>query len=124
MAAHLLTYANRQKVAEALTERGYSVTRMTVNRWARGGEMPEIAARMILDLFGHTPDTTKSPPPEWAGEMESRLTDELRANRKVFVDTMASHFARLGVERVLDDPPQNEPDPETPAAETGPVEPR
>jgi hypothetical protein len=27
---------------------------MTVNRWARGAEMPEIAGRMIGELFGHT----------------------------------------------------------------------
>jgi len=53
MTVELLAYANRQKIAEALTERGYSVTRMTVNRWAKGGEMPAIAARMILALFGH-----------------------------------------------------------------------
>jgi hypothetical protein len=66
MTVELLAYANRQKVAEALTERGYSVTRMTVNRWAKGGEMPAIAARMILALFGHDLGTAKAAPPEWA----------------------------------------------------------
>ena len=88
MAAELLTYANRQKVADALTERGYSVTRMTVNRWARGGEMPEIAARMILDLFGHTPETTKAPPPEWAGAMEQRQDGSRQVGR---LDIHESH---------------------------------
>jgi hypothetical protein len=73
MAVELLAYANRQKVADALTEHGYAVTRMTVNRWARGSEMPEIAARMILDLFGHTPETRKQPPPEWARVMQATL---------------------------------------------------
>ena len=65
MAVSLLTYANRAKVAEALTEQGYEVSRMTVNRWAAGSEMPAVAARMIATLFGHDPDTTKSPP-AWA----------------------------------------------------------
>ena len=61
MTTELLTYANRAKVAEALTAQGYEVTRMTVNRWARGGEMPRIAERMILALFGHEPDAPDRP---------------------------------------------------------------
>lgn len=65
MAVSLLQYANREKVAQALTLEGYPVTRMTVNRWARGDEMPEIAARMIGGLFGHL-DTKEAPPPQWA----------------------------------------------------------
>ena len=64
MAVGLLTYANRAAVARALSERGYSVTKMTVNRWAAGAEMPEIAARMITELFGH--DKTPPEPPRWA----------------------------------------------------------
>lgn len=48
----LLRYANRQKVAEALTAAGYEVSRATVNRWARGKEMPPIAARLIREIFG------------------------------------------------------------------------
>jgi DNA-binding XRE family transcriptional regulator len=64
MAASLLKYANREAVAQALTERGYSVSRATVNRWARGKEMPDIAARMIAELFQHP--TTETAPPEWA----------------------------------------------------------
>ena len=67
MTVELLAYANRQKVAEALTDRGYSVTRMTVNRWARGGEMPGIAARMILELFRHT----ETPLPQVEERLES-----------------------------------------------------
>jgi len=81
MVIDLLRYANRQKVADALTERGYRVHRVTVNRWAAGAEMPEIAARMILELFGHSPDKTKEPPPEWARAMEERIRLELRLNR-------------------------------------------
>jgi hypothetical protein len=93
MAVELLAYANRQKVADALTEHGYAVTRMTVNRWARGGEMPGIAARMILELFGHSPDTTKQPPPEWARAMQSKLDaiydrqDTIMARQAVVADT-------------------------------------
>lgn len=71
MAVSLLAYANREAVAKALTERGYSVTRNTVNRWARGSEMPDIAARMIAELFGHDPDTTNSPP-AWAEGLANR----------------------------------------------------
>ena len=57
MTVELLRYANRAKVAEALTAQGYDVTRMTVNRWAAGGEMPGIAQRMILSLFGHNEES-------------------------------------------------------------------
>jgi hypothetical protein len=38
-------------VAQALTAQGYEVTRQTVNRWARGDEMPTVAAQMIARLF-------------------------------------------------------------------------
>lgn len=65
MAISLLEFANRQKVADALTEQGYVVSRATVNRWASGKNMPEPAARMIAKLFGHDPDTPKSAP-AWA----------------------------------------------------------
>jgi hypothetical protein len=74
MAASLLKYANREKVAQALTAQGYSVTRMTVNRWARGDEMPEIAARMIASLFSHEAGTQKEPPPDW-GRLMERVED-------------------------------------------------
>jgi hypothetical protein len=72
MAVSLLRYANREKVAQALTEQGYSVTRMTVNRWAKGAEMPEVAARMIAELFSHT-DNKEAPRPEWAEELMSTV---------------------------------------------------
>lgn len=61
MTVDLLRLANREAVARALTAGGYSVTRQTVNRWARGDEMPGIAQRMILALFGHASDTPKEP---------------------------------------------------------------
>jgi hypothetical protein len=64
MAASLLQYANREAVAQALTARGYTVSRATVNRWARGKEMPEIAGRMIAELFGH--QTQETAPAWWA----------------------------------------------------------
>ena len=77
MAVSLLRYANREKVAQALTEQGYSVTRMTVNRWAKGAEMPEIAARMIAALYG-LGEPKEAPRPEWAEE----LLEEIAAIRK------------------------------------------
>lgn len=81
MTVELLRYANRQAVAKRLTDDGYSVTRQTVNRWARGDEMPSIAQRMILELFGHDP----SRPGTWqqrvlagtmALEKKARVTDD------------------------------------------------
>jgi hypothetical protein len=69
MTVELLRYANREAVAQALTESGYSVTRQTVNRWARGDEMPGIAQRMILVLFGHEPDAHREAAPRWAGRL-------------------------------------------------------
>jgi hypothetical protein len=92
MALELLKYANRAKVATALTESGYPVTRMTVNRWAAGGEMPGIAQRMVLALFGHT-RATKEPPPEWARAIQSKLDaiydrqDTIMARQAVVADT-------------------------------------
>jgi DNA-binding XRE family transcriptional regulator len=62
MAVELLTYANREKVAQALTAQGYEVTRQTVNRWARGDEMPTVAAQMIARLFGHTEEAAPGVP--------------------------------------------------------------
>ena len=85
MAVSLLTYANRAKVASRLTELGYPVTRMTVNRWAAGGEMPGIAARMILGLFLHEPDTAKAPPGEPDGAWVARMLEAIAA--AVGVDT-------------------------------------
>ena len=74
MAVAVLTYANRAKVAEALTRGGYPVTRMTVNRWAAGAEMPAIAARMVIELFEHTPGTTKeAAPPIWAERLQASI---------------------------------------------------
>lgn len=67
----LLAYANRAAVAAALSERGYEVSRVTVNRWAAGREMPGIAQRMILELFLHSPDTTKEPALDWDGLMDT-----------------------------------------------------
>lgn len=62
MAVELLTYANREKVAQALTAQGYEVTRQTVNRWARGDEMPAVAAQMIARLFGHNEEAAPGVP--------------------------------------------------------------
>lgn len=71
MTVELLRYANREAVAQALTDGGYSVTRQTVNRWARGDEMPGIAERMILGLFGHDPDAAKEPP--LVGRLDAKM---------------------------------------------------
>ncbi len=91
MSVELLRLANRQKVADALTAQGYSVTRMTVNRWAGGSEMPTIAARMICELFGHAPDTKEAPPPQWA----RGLVDEVLAAVQAF-------SAESALERIVD----------------------
>lgn len=99
MAVALLKYANRAKIADALTEQGYPVTRMTVNRWASGTEMPGIARRMVMALFGHEPDTTKAPPPEWAGAMESRIVSEVRVNRAALYRELAEQAATEALRR-------------------------
>jgi predicted GTPase len=89
MAVAVLTYANRAAVARALTERGYSVSKMQVNRWAGGAEMPTIAARMILELFLHGPDMPKeAAPPEWAERLEAKV-DSILANQNVVGETYA-----------------------------------
>ena len=73
MAVDLLTYANREKVARALTDRGYSVSRNTVNRWARGDEMPNIAAKMIVGLFGVETEPAAPEVPERLERIEMLL---------------------------------------------------
>jgi hypothetical protein len=94
MAVAVLTYANRAKVAEALTEQGYPVSRVTVSRWARGGEMPEIAARMILELFGHTPNTTKeAAPPEWAERLFEKV-DAMATDQRTIAEEAVSSAVR------------------------------
>jgi hypothetical protein len=94
MAVALLAYANRARVAEALTAQGYPVTRVTVNRWANGADMPEIAARMILELFGHTPETTKeAAPPEWAERLFEKL-DAMAADQRMIADKAVSEAVR------------------------------
>jgi hypothetical protein len=78
MTVELLRLANQSEVARALTTQGYQVSRMTVNRWARGAEIPEVAERMILELFGHTPETTKeAAPPEWAERLADDAANEV-----------------------------------------------
>ena len=77
MTTQLLRYANREAVAQALTVGGYSVSRQTVNRWARGAEMPEIARRMILALFGH--EQQEAPRPVWAEGLEERIAERIEA---------------------------------------------
>ncbi len=90
MTVELLRYANRQKVADALTAQGYSVTRMTVNRWAGGSKMPTIAARMICELFGHH-DTKEALPPQWA----RGLVDEVLA-------AVQASSAESALDRIVD----------------------
>lgn len=81
MAVAVLTYANRAAVARALTERGYTVSKMQVNRWAGGAEMPPIAARMILELFLHGPEMPKeAAPPEWAERLQATV-DSIHARQ-------------------------------------------
>ena len=118
MALSLLTYANRAKVAEALTASGYPVTRMTVNRWAAGGEMPGIATRMILRLFLHDPDTAKEPRPLWAEALPSDVADEVVRRLGGLPGIVERAAAELG----LDGPPPAAPLPE--ADTTPPGEPR
>jgi hypothetical protein len=94
MAVAVLTYANRAAVARALTERGYSVSKMQVNRWAGGAEMPTIAARMILELFLHGPDMPKEPlQPEWVERLQQTVDsiharqDEIMARQAEMADS-------------------------------------
>jgi len=72
----LLRYANRRKVADALTAAGYDVSRATVNRWARGKEMPPIAARLIREMFGAQSEAA----PEASGRLEVYLLALARKN--------------------------------------------
>lgn len=103
MAVSLLRYANREAVAQALTEQGYSVTRQTVNRWARGDEMPSIAARMVASLFGHAEPFVTEPP--WARRLLAGQAlllqragvsrDEFEAELDRLVETAADELERM-----------------------------
>lgn len=102
MTVEVLRYANRAKVAEALTSQGYEVTRATVNRWARGDEVPRIAQRMILSLFGHDPEQRRpaNEAPAWATDLGSKLLSGIEANRKAILDQTAAQYAAFA-ERLL-----------------------
>lgn len=95
--------------------------RQTLYEWFAGSEpslpsLEQVAAvlkvrrvDLVAAYDGVTaPETEKEPPPTWATAMEERLTEALLTNRTVFVETMATHFARLGVERALAEQPQDE----------------
>ena len=108
--------------------------RSSVHRWTKGDigwdGLALLASSLRVDVIvtfpahGHATGTTKEPPPDWAREMEQRLTKILLANRKAFLATMATHFAALGVGVALDDPPQSEPSPETREASPGQAGPK
>lgn len=100
MVVSLLRYANREAVAQALTEHGYSVTRQTVNRWARGDEIPEIAARMIGELFGHTEGHEEAALPEWARRLLV-VSEAARQRMGVSDSDLARAEADLIARRVL-----------------------
>jgi len=100
----LLKYANREKIAQALTERGYSVKRVTVSRWAAGSEMPPIAEQMILELFGHAPDTKESLPPQWARGLTDEILTALDASGGSLVERVVERIeARLELLQSQDD---------------------
>lgn len=135
---YIRAHWTRKMGGDVALAKAAGIRRQTLQEWYAGSSVPRLTeleevARTIgvrrVDLVASydgvtAPETTKEPPPEWATEMERRLTDLLMTNRTVFVETMATYFARLGVETALDDPPPNEPDPETPGAATKPVEPQ
>ena len=106
-----------QEAAAALTHHATS----TISRWETGGlpnrwdDLIQYAHAMnqkIILEFGHDPDTTKAPPPEWARAMEQRLTEAILANREAVVQTLAEVTARYGVERALASQPHGEPPPD------------
>jgi hypothetical protein len=103
MAVSLLTYANRAKVAEALTRAGYPVTRVTVSRWAAGGEMPTISARMIGELFGH--ETPKEAAPQTEERLEAAV---LRLEELLSGDGLEAVVARLEARLGLPRSPSDE----------------
>lgn len=88
MTVELLRYANREKVAQALTEGGYRVSRNTVNRWARGDEAPPIVHRMIAALFGHDPDRRPS-------SDVATILSAIEVNRRLFLEAVAAQYAEL-----------------------------
>lgn len=96
MAVAVLAYANRAKVAEALTAGGYPVSRVTVNRWAKGAEMPAIASRMVLELFGHGSPTSSTVEPPWA----TRLDDRLRSLEERLANVTEEDLSRRVAQRV------------------------
>ena len=72
----LLRWANKREVARELTRRGFDVSGETLNRWVREErEIPAVVERLVLELYGISPDATKEPPPEWARALSEASAD-------------------------------------------------
>lgn len=112
-------------LAEELTRAGHSVSEKTVQRWKSGITKPKPQdIRAIRELVGATlPDMQKEAPPRWARELTDDLTNEIRENRRVVLESMsealAEELARYGFERALgeqsDDAPALESEAKPPA---------
>ena len=77
----VLHWSNRTLVAEEITQRGFRVSKETLNRWVRQRkEVPAAVERIVFDMFGISPDTAKEPPP-WAEVMESRVLEAVERSR-------------------------------------------
>jgi transcriptional regulator with XRE-family HTH domain len=102
----LLRYANATAVGKAL-----GVSAQTVTNWARGKHPSQTRLTQVRALYGLpvTPrDTTKEPPPEWAGAMESRIISEVVANREALYARLADEAALKALRRaglLPDEPP-------------------
>lgn len=81
----LLRYANRQKVGAAL-----GVSRASVSDWAAGRHVTPARLAQVRALFD-APDTTKEPPPDWAGVLMTR--DELKAYADAAKDEVLNAIA-------------------------------
>ena len=96
-------------LAKALTDAGHEVSERTVDRWKAGTSKPSKGhLQAIRELVGA--DTTKEPPPDWAGEMEERIVSEVLVNREVLLEALAAGFAERAERELDEDNDDEEPD--------------
>ena len=85
-------------LAKALTDAGHEVSDRTVDRWKAGTSKPSKGhLQAIRELVGA--DTTKEPPPDWAGAMEERIVSEVVANREALYASLAQALVDASIGR-------------------------
>lgn len=96
----VLALTRKREVARKISERGYSVSGETLNRWVRDKEeLPEKVDRIVRDLF-HLPDNDEKAAPVGPERLEVYLLALMR-KWGITWDELARAEADLAAHRAL-----------------------